>query len=258
MKNKVIKRNYFSKIHYYLFVAYVIGICLFSVFIGYLMATDNIDIYFLFVYVIFVFTFSTLYIILINPLLRAIVFMNKRADYGKFEKRINNILNNNLDDESRNYVLMIKFNYMFAINKKEAIYLFENIKKPSFKRYLKDYYNIKACYHINKREFDEAYSCICEMKKLNVSKKIIRLTNIVIDVIKTNDDIEYIEKYFLINTPLKFTNLSSANILLIYYYTRNKYQEAKECAEFIKKNTKCLTEFIKYSDEVLEKISINI
>lgn len=251
MKNKSIKRNFFSKTQYVFFYIYIVFIIILSVFVGYISAMH--EFFSLILYFIFIFSVTVFFIILTNPLLRALIKMNKTAEYEIFSTKIEKILKNNLDEESRNYVLMIKSNYMFAVDKEKGIELFEQVKKPIYPKYLKDYYNIKSCYHINMRQFDEAFDCIEEMKKLKVNEKIINVTKTVIKIFGTNNKIKNIEKIFPMKTGLKFTDLSNANILLYYYNSREFADEAKKYAKYILNNTKCLTEYISLANQVMEK-----
>lgn len=187
-----------------------------------------------------------------NKLTQILIKFSKTADYEQFMLETNEILKNNLHDESIKYLKLLQVNYSFIANKEQALNLFEVIGVPSNKSSLKLYKIIEILYYINKEEYQRADELIGEFQKYykENDKQLLNMKDMLI-IFSSNEEIEYIEKKYPLNST-KLINLINASALLTYYKKRGDITKANFYAYYILNNTTQFKEIIKEAEEVIK------
>ncbi|MCH5180727.1 MAG: hypothetical protein J1F32_05910 [Erysipelotrichales bacterium] len=187
-----------------------------------------------------------------NKLTQILIKFSKTADYEQFMLETNEILKNNLHEESIKYLKLLQVNYSFIVNKDQALNMFEVIDVPSNKSSLKLYKTIEILYYINKEEYQRADELIEEFQKYykENDKQLLNMKDMLI-IFSSNEEIEYIEKKYPMNST-KLINLINASTLLTYYKKRGDITKANFYAYYILNNTTQFKEIIKEAEEVIK------
>lgn len=70
----------------------------------------------------------------------------------------------------------------------------------------------------------------------------------------TNDVMLNIESLYVENNKLMFSNVESIELKMIYYYTRGQMEKADECAKKLIESVPCFKEYIKVTNDVLNRV----
>ena len=158
-----------------------------------------------------------------NPFLKIQSKLNKTANVNEYIKSIDQLMCNNLDEESIINLKLNKVNVLFVINKEEARELFDSIDKNMItkKDLVKLYLRIAILNRINFLEFDEARKLIEELRVMQgINNKMIDEIEMYIKILATKEMIPDIEKRLNRKTRLLFLNIVLASNLMYYYLNR--------------------------------------
>lgn len=190
------------------------------------------------VFVIYLFTYTiTLQIIHQKPFRK----FRKDLDIAKFEKEMEKRLSNlNINDEYRNYLMMIYINHIIIYNKEKASILRMYITEPKVKAYTPAF----DCFPITVITKVDEYKELMQTLKDKYQKKKLYLKSIhkfdekyvamTTGIAKTNVD-------ELLNTNTKYEEDNAVNLFqkIFYYYHQGNINKANELKEqFLTKYSK--------------------
>lgn len=231
-----------------LFLSLLIGSCFFSLFL-------KVNLYPILSVLLFVLITVILYLLLMvltNPLRKALKQMNQTAEFGKFEKQLQEFYKDPLHPDTIAYLSAIQANYLFSVDIEKGLKLFEGITKPAFASYLLTYTQIEITYFINSEQWDKAREAIQAAKeKYPKQASFFDTYKRTIQILSTKESIANIEALYPLTTKQKFLNLTNAYLLLMYHHIRDDEQKAKSYAGYILENTTELLEYRKAVDRVL-------
>ncbi len=227
--------GFYSKSHFY--ICYIAVLLLIGIGVsGYLIFEKN-HIHLAYLLLLIPVAFFILLITLIksNPLIKTLKTINNKLDYDSFTKMIDKLVPNNLNQESRTYLEIVRANYMLVDDKEEAIKYYENVGSVSNRVYLLHYAivrcNFSAMTH-NKKGFDDALYILNNLSK--VAQKNIEICKATWEIYNSNCEILNVEDFFNVNAPIPLTQLSNRVSLMEYYNSRGNINKAKEYANELK------------------------
>lgn len=231
-----------------LFLSILIGSCFLILFL-------YLKLYPILVIILYILIIIILYLllsILINPLRKVLKQINDSAEFGRFERTLQEFYKEPLHPDMVSYLSTIQANYLFAVDMEKGLKLFEGITKPTFPLYLLIYTQVEVLYFINTGQWTKGKEAIQAAKeKYPKQASIFDTYRRTLQIFSTDDYIANIEAFYPITTKQKFLNLSNAYVLLMYFYSRNEKQKALSYADYILRNTTELLEYRKAADKVL-------
>jgi hypothetical protein len=168
-----------------------------------------------------------------NPLIKLEQLIFNDVKINEYLSELNKLKENNLHSETLNYLCIFEANYMALVNKEKSIELFENVKYPVHKPYIKIYETIELCYLFNKRDQEAFYNKLNEFKLKYPKDKNIVFYDYLFKIYDKNEVIDNFEKLNDINIKNKFARISRALNLMMYYEVREDHNKAKEYAKII-------------------------
>lgn len=199
---------------------------------------------------------SLIYVIvngILNPLPKMLTKFAFDLNYDHFDRKINLLLKENINDDTKNYILLLKCNILSAINLKESLKLFEIIEEPKYKTYKNLYDLVQIYYFMNKGNEEKTRELFAEFTKKYPKYKNIDGIKVAIEIIFTNKAVEDVEKRVPTNQYALFDNLANANLLLSYYQKQNNEEKALFFAKMILEKETCLNEFNRNAKEFIDK-----
>lgn len=155
--------------------------------------------------------------------------INKELNLDKFISIADECLQQNLANETRNYICIMKANYLLGRSINEGVFEFDKTFRPNYKRFILLYDTLEIEVLTLKREFLEASKKIDLLKskrfKINLST--------FLKICSTDEVISNIEEIYPTNNRIRMAALESCYIKMYYYESRNNHQKAKECANMI-------------------------
>lgn len=233
--NNLLPLGFFSTAHYYICFSVLLLIIAFGVISYFVFVKNNINLAYILIEIPFVLTLILFVMIKSNPLIKALNTINKKLDYESFTKMIDKLVPNNLNQDSRTYLEIVRANYMLVENKEEAIKYYENVGSISNRVYLY-YYAIVRCnfsaFTHNKKGFDDALYILNNIVKKNNAQ--IEMSKAIWEIYNSNCEILNVEDIFNVNAPIPLTQLSNRVSLMEYYNSRGNINKAKEYANELK------------------------
>ena len=203
---------------------------------------------------------SLIYLIvnaLMNPIPKILTSFAFDLNYDQFEKRMNSILEEKINAETKSLVLLLKCNILSAINLKESQNLFETIQEPSSKKNKSLYELIQIYYFINRGDEIKAKELFTSFKTKYPKNKSLLSIETTMKVIFTDEAIENIEKIMPTNLGSLFDNLSNVNLLLHYYDKQEDYEKALIYTKMILEKDTCLNEYNQSAKDFIQKYENN-
>ncbi len=254
-KEKTLPYGYFSKEH--LNNTYILFFVLFIILVIFMMVWIDVLNQKLLVSIPIVFVFAFIYVIVVliktNPFIKVIKDMDNNCDYKEFSSRITSFLNENLHEETRKYILMIKSNYFSLVDKNQAMRDFKKIEEPKSKKYKEIFYILEINNYERSEEFDIANKLISEYKIKYPKNTSVDNFYRYEEIISTTNVIDNINNIISINTPNNFVNINNAYVLMMYYSKRNIIEEAMTYAQFILDQKTDFNYVIKEAKKALNK-----
>ena len=219
--------GFYSKSHFY--ICYITILLLIGIGVSCYLIFEKNHIHLAYLLLLIPVAFVILLITLIkaNPLVKALKTINNKLDYESFNKIIDKLVPNNLNQESRTYIEILRANYMLLDNYEEAIKYYENVGSLSNTIYLY-YYAIVRCnfssFTHNRKGFEDALYLLT-----NVTRKVptqIEMSNAIWDVYNSNNEIQNVEKIFDVNTAIPLQRFSNKLSLMKYYSSRGNKEKA--------------------------------
>lgn len=194
---------------------------------------------------------------ILNPLPKLLTNFAFNLDYDYFEKRTNLFLEDKINDETKNFILLLKCNILSAIDLKESLSLFETIQEPKYKAYKKTYELVQIYYFINKGDEEKANELLTSYAKKYPKDKNLKGIETSMKVLFSNEIIQDIENILSTNQQVTFDKLVNANTLLHYYEKHNDYEKALYFAKMILEKETCLNEFNFCAKDFIQKYENN-
>lgn len=161
-----------------------------------------------------------------NPLNNILKTINVNLSYKTFKEEINILMNNNLDNESLNYLNILLLNYSMTYDLEESKLYFEKCYMPKYKQYKQFYITIMICYYININDIDNAKLFINQLntlkKNMNLSLSYLRL----ISVLLSKEEIDNIESYYPLENKFIFSSAVNCFTLMQYYNIRENKEKS--------------------------------
>ncbi len=233
--NNLLPLGFYSKSHFY--ICYIAILLLIGIGVSCFLIFEKNHIHLAYLLLLIPVAFFILLITLIksNPLIKTLKTINNKLDYDSFTKMIDKLVPNNLNQESRTYLEIVRANYMLVDDKEEAIKYYENVGSVSNRVYLLHYAivrcNFSAMTH-NKKGFDDALYILNNLSK--VAQKNIEICKATWEIYNSNCEILNVEDFFNVNAPIPLTQLSNRVSLMEYYNSRGNINKAKEYANELK------------------------
>lgn len=147
------------------------------------------------------------------------------------------VMSNRINDETLNYIEMLRVNVYFLVDVEKAQELFVKLKIPTHKYYKGIYQRLEIDYLISINNLEEARNKVATYKLKN---PIIERYSIVLEV----NDISYyednIEHIIRTNLTRKIDLINNLSYLMTYFSLRNNEEKAKFYAEkILSLNTDC-------------------
>ncbi len=147
------------------------------------------------------------------------------------------VMSNRINDETLNYIEMLRVNVYFLVDVEKAQELFLKLKIPTHKYYKGIYQRLEIDYLISINNLEEARNKVATYKLKN---PIIERYSIVLEV----NDISYyednIEHIIRTNLTRKIDLINNLSYLMTYFSLRNNEEKAKFYAEkILSLNTDC-------------------
>ncbi|MDY0277360.1 MAG: hypothetical protein RBQ97_04680 [Acholeplasma sp.] len=191
-------------------------------------------------------------VITTDPLNKTIKRFESDTNYDHLENDFNEFYQNNLHPETRNYLYLIKSNYLFTIDPSKGFEIFESVTFPQSENYKRVYDLIEVYYCINKRDHKSAEKSLTQFVEKYKRDNNIKRTKMMIKLIFTNEVIDDIDKIFTItNAKNLFVKMVNTSALMIYYLNRNNLDLAKKYATIILNENHNLTSYKEKAKEVL-------
>ncbi len=176
----------------------------------------------------------------ISPGFRLISKYKKSGNCKEFIEGLDKLksMSNKINDETLNYIEMLRVNVYFLYDVSKAQELFLKLKKPTHKYYYGVYQRLEIDYLISLDLLEEARKKVSENKSKNPVLDRYTIAINVKDTSYIEDDIEYIIKTNIKNR--KIDSINNISYLMTYFYLRNDKQKADKYAKMVLDlNTDC-------------------
>ncbi|CCV64718.1 hypothetical protein BN85411410 [Alteracholeplasma palmae J233] len=191
--------------------------------------------------------------LIFNPFLKAMREFERTANFEKFEIKLNEILEENLDPEIRAQVELAKANYLYLFDLEQGLELFENIDSSKINKYKLFYQYVEFYHYLNKGDYKTATN---KLQVLSIrNNKITKLMKTHLIILTTTITIDDIEKKLEVKNKRKIvTRLINANVLMKYHHTRNNREDALKYAHMILNEKHDLHQLIENANKVINDI----
>lgn len=203
--------------------------------------------------ILFIELFTLFFLLIkINPFFKLVKAVEKDLSYQKYEELVNKILQENLNEEMRNYVNILHANYTALKDVNKSIEIFETTHPPFIKQYQNFYYVVKGYYFFNKQDFERAKEYISELNNPKL-KNVVNMFKLKIEIEQDQNIRPDVEKHFKYDTKNKLVNISNLAFLQEYFYKRDDIEKAKYYAQKIIDYHSDFDTYINLSKEILSR-----
>lgn len=176
----------------------------------------------------------------------------KTCKYEKFYYKYVDYQNNKkINEETKNYLRILHTNFLFLVDERKAIRIYENVHLPTENKYLQAYYFLDVLVKTKQKEFKEAEEKLEKYKKYkSLSKEDIFSLQIYIDIY-SDKEIKDIEKMFPLGNRVLYQDVFNARLLMDYFALKGDPKTAIYAAFILKQKTD-FTETVNRAKEIVD------